>query len=75
MERGGELSLNVKEVVKQGPELRHKNRSVVTNDGVWKTIILYNHVNNHFRQFWSINGDFDWFVIYHLGQTVDNDWN
>ena len=33
------------------------------------------HIYDNFRQFRSINSDFDWLVVYHLGQLVDNDKN
>ena len=75
MEHGGELPLDVKEVVERGPELRCKNRSAVTDDRVQKAIILYHHVNNYFRQSWNINGDLNWLVVHYLGQSVDNDEN
>ena len=31
------------------------------------------HVYDDFRQSWSINGDFDWLVVHHLSQSIDND--
>ena len=31
------------------------------------------HVYDDFRSFQSINGDFDWLVVYHIRQSVDND--
>ena len=68
-----ELSLNIEEVIKQEQKLRCKNRSAVTDNRVWETVILHYHVDNCFRQPWSINGDFNWLVIYNFGQVVDND--
>ena len=31
------------------------------------------HLDNYFSQFQSIDDDFDWFVVYYFGQTVNND--
>ena len=33
------------------------------------------HVYDDFRSSQSINGDFDWLVVHHLGQPVNNDEN
>ena len=33
------------------------------------------HIYDNFRWSWRINGDFDWLVLHHLGQSVDNDEN
>ena len=73
MERGGELFLDIKEVVEWGPELGHKNRSAVTDDGVRKTVMSHHYVNNYFRQSWSIDGDFDWLIMYHFCEPVNDD--
>ena len=75
MGRSKESPLDAKEVTGQGPKLRHKNRSLVTDDGVREAVMSNYYVNKYFHQFWSINGDFDWFVINHFGQAVDNDQN
>ena len=37
--------------------------------------MLYHHVDNNFHQFWSIDGDLDWLVMDHLGQTINNNKN
>lgn len=37
--------------------------------------MLQHHVNNYFYQSWNIDGDFNLFVVYHFGQTFDNDEN
>ena len=39
------LSLDAKEVTMQRLKLRHKNRSTVTNNRVWKVIVLHHHVS------------------------------
>ena len=33
------------------------------------------HVYDNFCQSWSINSDFDRLVVYHLGQSVNNNKN
>lgn len=48
MECSAELSLDAEEIAEQVLELGHKNRSVVTNDGVREAIMSYYHVNNYF---------------------------
>ena len=35
----------------------------------------YNHVYDYFRLSWSVNGDLDWPIMYHLGQAIDYDEN
>ena len=75
MECGRESSLYAKEVKEQGSKLRHENFSAVTDDGVWKAIILHYHVDYHFRQSWSIDNDLDWLIIHYLGQEVDYNKN
>ena len=51
MGRDRELSLNVKEIPGQEPELRYKNRFVVIDDRVWEIVISHHYVDNYFRQF------------------------
>ena len=70
-----EVSLDAKEVTKREPKLARKNRSSVTYDGVQEVVILYYHVYDYFCLSRSINGDFDWFIVYYLSQLVDNDKN
>lgn len=64
MEGGEKLSLNIKEVIEQKPELENKNCSVVTNDRVEEVIILHHHINNYFPKTGSINIDFNRFIIH-----------
>lgn len=66
------LLLNVKKVTEQKLELGGKNRFLITNDKVGKTVVLYNHINNYFCKAWSID---DYFIVYHLGQAIDYDKN
>ena len=75
VERNGELLLYAEEVIEQGPEFGHENRSAVIDDRVRKAMILHHHVDYYFCQFWSIDSDFNWFVMYHLDQTVNNNKN
>lgn len=37
---------------------------MVTNDKVIEDVVLYHHVNNGFCKSWSIDGDFDQFIVY-----------
>ena len=64
-----------KEVTEREPELGRENRFLVAYDGVREAVIFYHHIYDHFCQFWSVDGDFDWLIVYHLGQLVDNDKN
>ena len=48
VERGGEPSLDAKEVTERGPKLGRKNRSLVTYDEVWEAVMSYNHVYDYF---------------------------
>ena len=75
MECGGKPSLDVNKVAEQGLELRRENRFAVTDNGVEEAMMLYHHVNNHFCQSWSINGDFDWLIMHNLGQAINYDKN
>ena len=75
MELDRKLSLNAKEIRKRNLKLKRKNRFAITDDGVWEAMMSHYHNDNYFRQPWSIDGDFDWFVVYHFGQAVDNDKN
>ena len=75
VECGGELSFDVEEVTERGPKLGYKNRSSVTYNRVQKAVMSYHLVYNYFRWSRSINGDFDWFVVHHFGQPVNNDQN
>ena len=70
-----ESLLDDKEITKWKPELRCKNRFSITDNKVQEALILYYHVNNYFRQSWSINVDFDCFIIYYLSQTINYDKN
>ena len=67
MESGEELLLDAKEVTKRGLELGYENRSSITDNGVREAMILDYHINDNFRQSLSINSDFDWLIMYHLG--------
>ena len=75
MERGGELSFDAEEVTEQRPKLKRKNRSPVTYNRVRKAVMSYHHVYDYFHYSRSIDGHFDWFVVHHLGQPVDDDEN
>ena len=66
VECGGELSLDIDEVTKQGPDLGCENRSSITDDRVRDAVMSYYHVDDYFRQFWSIYYDFDWLIMHHL---------
>ena len=59
MKRGRELLLDAEEITELEPKLGRKNRSSVTDDKAWEAVMLYHHVDNYFRQSWSIDGDFD----------------
>ena len=48
VEHDRKSSFNAKEVAEQGPELGHKNYSVVTDDRVWEVVMMYYHVDNYF---------------------------
>ena len=72
---GRKLSLYAKEVTEQRPEFGRENRSPVTNDGVQEAMILHQHVNNHLCPSCSINSNFDWLVMHHVGQAINNDKN
>ena len=50
VKRSGELSLDIEEVAEREPELGHKNRSAVTDDGVREVMMLHHYINNYFRQ-------------------------
>ena len=73
VKRGGESSLDTKEVAERGPELGRKNRSAVTDNGVWEAVMSHHYINNYFRKSWGINGDLDWLIIYHFCGPVNND--
>ena len=47
VERGGELSLDTKEVIERVPELGYENHAAVTDNKVLEAMILYHHVNNY----------------------------
>lgn len=66
------LSLTIK-VIEWGLELEYKNCFAVANNGLGKAVVLHHYVNNYFCKSWSIDGDFDQFMIYHFSQTVNND--
>ena len=73
MERNRELSLDTKEITEQEPELGHKNRSAVTDDGVREAVMLHHFVDNYFRQFWGIDGDLDWLIMHYFCKPVNDD--
>ena len=66
MKCGGEPSLDAEEVTKREQKLGSKNRSLVSYDGVWETVMLYNYVYDYFRLSRSVDGDFDWLIMHHL---------
>ena len=39
------------------------------------TMMLHYHIDNYICQSWSIDSNFDWFVVYYLGQRVNNNEN
>ena len=49
IECGRELSLDAKEVTEQKQKFGRKNRSLVTYDGIWEGVMLYNYVYDYFR--------------------------
>lgn len=59
MEYNWKLSLDIEEVIEQKLELRSKNRSVITDDGIQKALKSHHHIDNYFLQFWSIDSDLD----------------
>lgn len=67
--------LDAQEVTKQGPKLEVENRLPVADDGVGKIVMLHQHVDNDFCKAWSIDGDFNWLVMYHLSQAIDKNKN
>ena len=72
LECGGESTFNTKEVAERGPELRHKNCSAITNDGVWEAVLSHHYVDNYFRQSGGINGDLDWLIMHYVCEPVNN---
>lgn len=75
VEHGGKSSFDTEEVTQQGPKFGHKNRFLVTNNGVQEAVMSYHYIYDNFRQYWSVNGDFDQLIIHHLGQVVDYNQN
>ena len=75
IEYNGEMLLNLTEIIKREPELRYENRSSITDDRVRKAVMSNHHINNYFRQSWSIDGDCDWLIIYYLSQVINYDEN
>ena len=73
MERGRESSLDTEEGVERGPELRRKNRSAVTDDRVREAVMSHYYVDNYFRQSWGIGDDFDWLIMHHFCEPVNDD--
>ena len=75
MKYNEKLSFDAKKIIKQRPELRHKNRSTIVNNRVVKTVVLHHYVNNYFCKSWSINGNFNRFIMHHFSQVVNNNKN
>lgn len=66
---------DAKKVTEQEPELRGKNCLSITDNRVGKAVVPYYYVRNYLHKSWSINSDFNWLIVHHFCQTVDNDEN
>lgn len=59
MEGGGELLLNAKEIIEQGPKLGVENRLLVADNRVGKTVVLYYHIDNYLCKAQNIDSNFN----------------